>query len=179
MTNADGTSADVCLPFGWEERRTPDDCPYVVNYRTHAPQYKLDSWRKIVYFPSWPAIRLIADVKSDVRVRCEWVFGDNFAAVDALDYGDVSHEWFFCSHEVSNPSYGPFKYSVHDNYARDQSCLWREIRSTSTISNPSAASSASLYVFRHRFLNTYIVSGIYKIVLNEEANLKDLKAVDF
>jgi hypothetical protein len=33
-TNADDTYADVQLPFGWEERLTPDGRPYFVNHHT-------------------------------------------------------------------------------------------------------------------------------------------------
>jgi E3 ubiquitin-protein ligase NEDD4 len=33
-TNADGTYADVRLPLGWEERRTPDGRPYFVDHHT-------------------------------------------------------------------------------------------------------------------------------------------------
>ncbi len=33
-TNADGTYADVRLPVGWEERRTPDGRPYFVDHHT-------------------------------------------------------------------------------------------------------------------------------------------------
>ncbi|KAI9450026.1 hypothetical protein BJY52DRAFT_1215669 [Lactarius psammicola] len=101
-----------------------------------APRYKRDCRRKIAYFRSQPAMRLILDARCDVSVRRGWVLGDSFVAIvrlrpeilrkrsmikfggeDALDYGGVSSEWIFLlSHEMFNPSYGLFENSAHDNY---------------------------------------------------------------
>jgi E3 ubiquitin-protein ligase NEDD4 len=266
-TNADGTYADVRLPLGWEERRTPDGRPYFVDHHTRtttwndprrtsasvsaasnnalanraalgplpsgwemrmtstrriyfvdhntrtttwddprlpstvdadAPQYKRDYRRKVVYFRSQPAMRLVADAKCDVRVRRGWVFEDSFAAImrvrpedlrkrlmvkfegeDALDYGGVSREWFFLlSHEMFNPSYGLFEYSAHDNYTL-------QINPASGV-NPEhldyfkfIGRVLGLAVFHHRFLDAYFVPGFYKMVLNKKVNLKDLEAVDY
>ncbi|KAN0132216.1 hypothetical protein V8E53_009982 [Lactarius tabidus] len=143
-------------------------------------------------------MRLIADAKCDVRVRCGWVFEDSFAAImrvrpedlrkrlmvkfegeDALDYGGVSREWFFLlSHEMFNPSYGLFEYSAHDNYTL-------QINPASGV-NPEHLDYFKfigrvlvLAVFHHRFLDAYFVPGFYKMVLNKKVNLKDLEAVDY
>jgi E3 ubiquitin-protein ligase NEDD4 len=39
-TNADGTYADVRLPLGWEERRTPDGRPYFVDHHTRTTTWQ-------------------------------------------------------------------------------------------------------------------------------------------
>ncbi len=104
----------------WDDPRLPSTVD------ADALRYKDDYRWKIVYFRSQPAMRLIADVKCDVRVRRGWVFEDNFAAImclrledlrkrlmvgfegeDALDHGGVSRERFFLlSHEIFKASYG-------------------------------------------------------------------------
>ena len=113
------------LPSGWEMRMTSTRRVYFVDHTTRtttwddprfptavdadAPQYKRDYRRKVVYFRSQPAMRVVADGKCDVRVRRGWVFEDSFAAImrlkaddlrkrlmvkfegeDGLDYGGVS-----------------------------------------------------------------------------------------
>ncbi|VDB98127.1 unnamed protein product [Peniophora sp. CBMAI 1063] len=263
-TASDGSYADVPLPMGWEERRTPDGRPYFVDHQTRsttwndprrtqaataavpqldraalgplpsgwemrmtstrrvyfvdhntrtttwddprlpssvdadAPQYKRDYRRKVVYFRSQPALRLVNDAKAEVRVRRGWVFEDSFAAVmrlrpedlkkrlmvrfegeDGLDYGGVSREWFFLlSHEMFNPSYGLFEYSAHDNYTL-------QINPASGI-NPEhldyfkfIGRCLGLAIFHHRFLDAYFVPSIYKMILGKKVTLKDLEAVDY
>jgi len=123
-------------------------------------------------------MRLIANAKCDVRVLGGWVFEDSFTATmglqledlrkrlmvkfkgkDALDYGGVSLEWFFISHEMFNPSYGLFDYSTHDNYL--------QIRLASGVNQEhldylrSIGRVVGLAVFHHRFLNAYFVPGSY------------------
>ncbi|KAI0294622.1 hypothetical protein B0F90DRAFT_1890995, partial [Multifurca ochricompacta] len=211
-TNADAALGP--LPSGWEMRMTSTRRIYFVDHNTRttawddprlpsavdadAPQYKRDYRRKVVYFRSQPAMRLIADAKCDVRVRRGWVFEDSFTAVmrlrpedlrkrlmvkfegeDALDYGGVSREWFFLlSHEMFNPSYGLFEYSAHDNYTL-------QINPASGV-NPEhldyfkfIGRVLGLAIFHHRFLDAYFVPGFYKMVLGKKVNLKDLEAVDY
>ena len=43
-TNADGTYADVWLPLGWEEWRTPDGRPYFVDHHTHTTTWNDPCW---------------------------------------------------------------------------------------------------------------------------------------
>jgi len=66
-------------------------CPAAaVTVDMDAPQYKRDYRRKIVYFRSQLAMRLIADTKCDVCVCRGWVFEDNFAAIMRLRSEDRS-----------------------------------------------------------------------------------------
>jgi len=37
----------------------------------------------------------------------------------------------------------------------------------------------SLAVFHHCFLDTYFVSGFYKMVFNKKMNLKDLEVINY
>ncbi|KAI0049149.1 HECT-domain-containing protein [Auriscalpium vulgare] len=261
-TNPDGTYADVPLPMGWEERRTPDGRPYFVDHHTRtttwndprrdtlpqpaaatraalgplpsgwemrmtstqrvyfvdhntrtttwddprmpstvdgdAPQYKRDYRRKVVYFRSQPAMRVVADSKCEVRVRRGWVFEDSFAAVmrlrpedmrkrlmvkfdgeDGLDYGGVAREWFFLlSHEMFNPSYGLFEYSAHDNYTL-------QINPASGV-NPEhldyfkfIGRCLGLAIYHQRFVDAFFVPSFYKMLLAKKVTLKDLEAVDY
>ena len=84
----------------------------------------------VVYFPARPPIRVIAGAKCDMLVPRGMSFEGSFVAImhlwlevlrkrlmvksegeDALDHGDISHEWLFLlSHDVFmfNPSYGLF-----------------------------------------------------------------------
>ena len=34
-------------------------------------------------------------------------------------------------------------------------------------------------MFHHHFLDAYVVTGFYKIVLNNKVNLRDMEAVDY
>jgi E3 ubiquitin-protein ligase NEDD4 len=93
------------LPSGWEMRMTSTRRIYFVDHNTHTttwddprlpatvdadvPQYKCDYRRKIVYFRSQPSMRLVADAKCEVRVRCGWVFEDSLAAIMRLRPEDL------------------------------------------------------------------------------------------
>ncbi|KAI9453799.1 hypothetical protein BJY52DRAFT_1189367 [Lactarius psammicola] len=102
-----------------------------------AVQVRLQYRWKIVYFRSWPAIRLITDPQYDVRAPqsglretsrqasptvdlCKQLMV-KFEDEDAFDHGGISREWFFLLlHEMFNPYCDPFEYSSHDNYAPHQ-----------------------------------------------------------
>ena len=171
----------------WDDPRLPSSVD------ADAPQYKRDYRRKVVYFRSQPALRLVNDAKAEVRVRRGWVFEDSFAAVmrlrpedlkkrlmvrfegeDGLDYGGVSREWFFLlSHEMFNPSYGLFEYSAHDNYTL-------QINPASGV-NPEHLNyfkfigrCLGLAIFHRRFLDAYFIVSFYKMILKKKVTLSDL-----
>ncbi|KAI7126026.1 putative E3 ubiquitin-protein ligase, partial [Hortaea werneckii] len=139
------------LPSGWEMRLTNTARVYFVDHNTktttwddprlpssldqNVPQYKRDFRRKLIYFRSQPALRILSG-QCHVKVRRSHIFEDSYAEImrqspndlkkrlmikfdgeDGLDYGGLSREFFFLlSHEMFNPFYCLFEYSAHDNY---------------------------------------------------------------
>ena len=128
------------LPSGWEMRLTNTARVYFVDHNTktttwddprlpssldqNVPQYKRDFRRKLIYFRSQPALRILSG-QCHVKVRRDHIFEDSYAEImrqnandlkkrlmikfdgeDGLDYGGLSREFLFLlSHEMFNPFY--------------------------------------------------------------------------
>ncbi|KAI4785291.1 E3 ubiquitin-protein ligase pub1, partial [Aureobasidium sp. EXF-8845] len=133
------------LPSGWEMRLTNTARVYFVDHNTktttwddprlpssldqNVPQYKRDFRRKLIYFRSQPALRILSG-QCHVKIRRSHIFEDSYAEImrqspsdlkkrlmikfdgeDGLDYGGLSREFFFLlSHEMFNPFYCLFEY---------------------------------------------------------------------
>lgn len=114
------------LPSGWEMRLTNTARVYFVDHNTktttwddprlpssldqNVPQYKRDFRRKLIYFRSQPALRILSG-QCHVKVRREHIFEDSYAEImrqnpnelkkrlmikfdgeDGLDYGGLSRQ---------------------------------------------------------------------------------------
>lgn len=200
------------LPSGWEMRLTNTARVYFVDHNTktttwddprlpssldqNVPQYKRDFRRKLIYFRSQPAMRILSG-QCHIKVRRAHIFEDSFAEIsrqsatdlkkrlmikfdgeDGLDYGGLSREFFFLlSHEMFNPFYCLFEYSAHDNYTL-------QINPHSGI-NPEHLNYfkfigrvVGLAIFHRRFLDAFFIGALYKMVLNKPVNLADMEGVD-
>ncbi|ODQ65142.1 HECT-domain-containing protein [Nadsonia fulvescens var. elongata DSM 6958] len=200
------------LPSGWEMRLTNTARVYFVDHNTktttwddprlpssldqNVPQYKRDFRRKLIYFRSQPALRILPG-QCHVKVRRDKIFEDSYQEVmrqtpedlkkrlmikfdgeEGLDYGGVSREYFFLlSHEMFNPFYGLFEYSAHDNYTL-------QINPRSGI-NPEHLNYfkfigriVGLAVFHRRFLDAFFIGAFYKMMLNKRVFLDDMEGVD-
>ncbi|KAI9889943.1 MAG: hypothetical protein M1814_004666 [Vezdaea aestivalis] len=200
------------LPSGWEMRLTNTARVYFVDHNTKTttwddprlpssldqgvPQYKRDFRRKLIYFRSQPALRILAG-QCHVKVRRAHIFEDSYAQImqqnpndlkkrlmikfdgeDGLDYGGLSREFFFLlSHEMFNPFYCLFEYSAHDNYTL-------QINPHSGI-NPEHLNYfkfigrvVGLAIFHRRFLDAFFIGAFYKMVLKKKVTLADMEGVD-
>lgn len=200
------------LPSGWEMRLTNTARVYFVDHNTktttwddprlpssldqNVPQYKRDFRRKLIYFRSQPALRILSG-QCHVKVRREHIFEDSYAEImrqnandlkkrlmikfdgeDGLDYGGLSREFFFLlSHEMFNPFYCLFEYSAHDNYTL-------QINPHSGI-NPEHLNYfkfigrvVGLAIFHRRFLDAFFIGAFYKMILRKKVNLADMEGVD-
>ncbi|KAG6039839.1 NEDD4 E3 ubiquitin-protein ligase [Claviceps citrina] len=200
------------LPSGWEMRLTNTARVYFVDHNTktttwddprlpssldqNVPQYKRDFRRKLIYFRSQPAMRILSG-QCHIKVRREHIFEDSFAEItrqsatdlkkrlmikfdgeDGLDYGGLSREFFFLlSHEMFNPFYCLFEYSAHDNYTL-------QINPHSGI-NPEHLNYfkfigrvVGLAIFHRRFLDAFFIGALYKMVLGKAVALADMEGVD-
>ncbi|QUC20605.1 uncharacterized protein UV8b_04846 [Ustilaginoidea virens] len=200
------------LPSGWEMRLTHTARVYFVDHNTktttwddprlpssldqNVPQYKRDFRRKLIYFRSQPAMRILSG-QCHIKVRREHIFEDSFAEItrqsatdlkkrlmikfdgeDGLDYGGLSREFFFLlSHEMFNPFYCLFEYSAHDNYTL-------QINPHSGI-NPEHLNYfkfigrvVGLAIFHRRFLDAFFIGALYKMVLGKAVALADMEGVD-
>ncbi|KAI1876296.1 hypothetical protein JX265_002130 [Neoarthrinium moseri] len=200
------------LPSGWEMRLTNTARVYFVDHNTktttwddprlpssldqNVPQYKRDFRRKLIYFRSQPAMRILSG-QCHIKVRRSHIFEDSFAEIsrqsatdlkkrlmikfdgeDGLDYGGLSREFFFLlSHEMFNPFYCLFEYSAHDNYTL-------QINPHSGI-NPEHLNYfkfigrvVGLAIFHRRFLDAFFIGALYKMVLGKPVNLADMEGVD-
>ncbi|KAL8739001.1 MAG: hypothetical protein Q9181_000283 [Wetmoreana brouardii] len=200
------------LPSGWEMRLTNTARVYFVDHNTktttwddprlpssldqNVPQYKRDFRRKLIYFRSQPALRILSG-QCHVKVRRGHIFEDSYAEImrqnandlkkrlmikfdgeDGLDYGGLSREFFFLlSHEMFNPFYCLFEYSAHDNYTL-------QINPHSGI-NPEHLNYfkfigrvVGLAIFHRRFLDAFFVGALYKMILRKKVTLADLEGVD-
>ena len=200
------------LPSGWEMRLTNTARVYFVDHNTktttwddprlpssldqNVPQYKRDFRRKLIYFRSQPALRILSG-QCHVKVRRSHIFEDSYAEImrqsatdlkkrlmikfdgeDGLDYGGLSREFFFLlSHEMFNPFYCLFEYSAHDNYTL-------QINPHSGI-NPEHLNYfkfigrvVGLAIFHRRFLDAFFVGALYKMMLNKAVALSDMEGVD-
>ncbi|KAL8968533.1 MAG: hypothetical protein Q9183_002420 [Haloplaca sp. 2 TL-2023] len=200
------------LPSGWEMRLTNTARVYFVDHNTktttwddprlpssldqNVPQYKRDFRRKLIYFRSQPALRILSG-QCHVKVRRGHIFEDSYAEImrqnasdlkkrlmikfdgeDGLDYGGLSREFFFLlSHEMFNPFYCLFEYSAHDNYTL-------QINPHSGI-NPEHLNYfkfigrvVGLAIFHRRFLDAFFIGAFYKMVLRKKVTLQDLEGVD-
>ena len=116
------------LPSGWEMRLTNTARVYFVDHNTktttwddprlpssldqNVPQYKRDFRRKLIYFRSQPALRILSG-QCHVKVRRDHIFEDSYAEImrqnatdlkkrlmikfdgeDGLDYGGLSRQVF-------------------------------------------------------------------------------------
>jgi E3 ubiquitin-protein ligase NEDD4 len=210
--NAQRLSAMGPLPSGWEMRLANTSRVYFVDHNTktttwddprlpssldqNVPQYKRDFRRKLVYFRSQPALRILPG-QCHIKVRRDCLLEDSFREVmrqtpedlkkrlmikfegeEGLDYGGVSREFFQqLSHEVFNPAYGLFKYASSDNYTL-------QINPNSNI-NPEhlnyfkfVGRVVGLAVFHRRFLDAFFVGAMYKMMLRKKIVLQDLESVD-
>ncbi|KAG2133811.1 uncharacterized protein EDB93DRAFT_1173568 [Suillus bovinus] len=174
----------------WDDPRLPS------NLDSNAPQYKRDYRRKVIYFRSQPAMNL-KEGKCELKLRRSRVLDDSFAAVmrmsgnelkrrlvikfegeDGLDYGGVSREWFFLvSHEIFNPSYGLFQYSVHNNYTLQMNWM-SGINPEHLMYFKFIGRCLGLAIFHRRFLDAYFVPSFYKIILGKKSTLADLEGID-
>ncbi|KIH88107.1 E3 ubiquitin-protein ligase NEDD4 [Sporothrix brasiliensis 5110] len=200
------------LPSGWEMRLTNTARVYFVDHNTktttwddprlpssldqNVPQYKRDFRRKLIYFRSQPAMRILSG-QCHIKVRRSHIFEDSFAEItrqtphdlkkrlmikfdgeDGLDYGGLSREFFFLlSHEMFNPFYCLFEYSAHDNYTL-------QINPHSGI-NPEHLNYfkfigrvVGLAIFHRRFLDAFFIGALYKMVLGKMVVLADMEGVD-
>ena len=200
------------LPSGWEMRLTNTARVYFVDHNTktttwddprlpssldqNVPQYKRDFRRKLIYFRSQPAMRILSG-QCHIKVRRSHIFEDSFAEIsrqsatdlkkrlmikfdgeDGLDYGGLSREFFFLlSHEMFNPFYCLFEYSAHDNYTL-------QINPHSGI-NPEHLNYfkfigrvVGLAIFHRRFLDAFFIGALYKMLLAKPVNLADMEGVD-
>lgn len=200
------------LPSGWEMRLTNTARVYFVDHNTktttwddprlpssldqNVPQYKRDFRRKLIYFRSQPAMRILSG-QCHIKVRRSHIFEDSFAEItrqsatdlkkrlmikfdgeDGLDYGGLSREFFFLlSHEMFNPFYCLFEYSAHDNYTL-------QINPHSGI-NPEHLNYfkfigrvVGLAIFHRRFLDAFFIGALYKMVLAKAVTLADMEGVD-
>lgn len=200
------------LPSGWEMRLTNTARVYFVDHNTktttwddprlpssldqNVPQYKRDFRRKLIYFRSQPALRILSG-QCHVKVRRSHIFEDSYAEImrqsatdlkkrlmirfdgeEGLDYGGVSREFFFLlSHEMFNPFYCLFEYSAHDNYTL-------QINPHSGI-NPEHLNYfkfigrvVGLAIFHRRFLDAFFIGALYKMMLNKAVVLSDMEGVD-
>lgn len=200
------------LPSGWEMRLTNTARVYFVDHNTktttwddprlpssldqNVPQYKRDFRRKVIYFRSQPALRILPG-QCHIKVRRDHIFEDSYQEImrqtpedlkkrlmikfdgeEGLDYGGVSREFFFLlSHEMFNPFYCLFEYSAHDNYTL-------QINPNSNI-NPEHLNYfkfigrvVGLGVFHRRFLDAFFVGALYKMMLHKKVILQDMEGVD-
>lgn len=200
------------LPSGWEMRLTNTARVYFVDHNTktttwddprlpssldqNVPQYKRDFRRKLIYFRSQPAMRILSG-QCHIKVRRSHIFEDSFAEItrqsatdlkkrlmikfdgeDGLDYGGLSREFFFLlSHEMFNPFYCLFEYSAHDNYTL-------QINPHSGI-NPEHLNYfkfigrvVGLAIFHRRFLDAFFIGALYKMMLSKAVALADMEGVD-
>ncbi|RMX85745.1 hypothetical protein D0869_03589 [Hortaea werneckii] len=200
------------LPSGWEMRLTNTARVYFVDHNTktttwddprlpssldqNVPQYKRDFRRKLIYFRSQPALRILSG-QCHVKVRRSHIFEDSYAEImrqspndlkkrlmikfdgeDGLDYGGLSREFFFLlSHEMFNPFYCLFEYSAHDNYTL-------QINPHSGI-NPEhlgyfkfIGRVVGLAIFHRRFLDAFFIGAFYKMILKKRVTLQDMEGVD-
>jgi E3 ubiquitin-protein ligase NEDD4 len=200
------------LPSGWEMRLTNTARVYFVDHNTktttwddprlpssldqNVPQYKRDFRRKLIYFRSQPALRILSG-QCHVKVRRTHIFEDSYAEImrqspsdlkkrlmikfdgeDGLDYGGLSREFFFLlSHEMFNPFYCLFEYSAIDNYTL-------QINPHSSI-NPEhlgyfkfIGRVVGLAIFHRRFLDAFFIGALYKMVLRKKVSLADMEGVD-
>ena len=200
------------LPSGWEMRLTNTARVYFVDHNTktttwddprlpssldqNVPQYKRDFRRKVIYFRSQPALRILPG-QCHIKVRRKNIFEDAYQEImrqtpedlkkrlmikfdgeEGLDYGGVSREFFFLlSHEMFNPFYCLFEYSAHDNYTI-------QINPNSGI-NPEHLNYfkfigrvVGLGVFHRRFLDAFFVGALYKMMLRKKVMLQDMEGVD-
>ncbi|CAL5873477.1 uncharacterized protein PFLUO_LOCUS7756 [Penicillium psychrofluorescens] len=200
------------LPSGWEMRLTNTARVYFVDHNTKTttwddprlpssldqgvPQYKRDFRRKLIYFRSQPALRILTG-QCHVKVRRNNIFEDSYAEImrqsasdlkkrlmikfdgeDGLDYGGLSREFFFLlSHEMFNPFYCLFEYSAHDNYTL-------QINPHSGV-NPEHLNYfkfigrvVGLAIFHRRFLDSFFIGAFYKMMLRKKVTLQDMEGVD-
>ncbi|KAF2155560.1 putative E3 ubiquitin-protein ligase hula [Myriangium duriaei CBS 260.36] len=200
------------LPSGWEMRLTNTARVYFVDHNTktttwddprlpssldqNVPQYKRDFRRKLIYFRSQPALRILSG-QCHVKIRRSHIFEDSYAEImrqspndlkkrlmikfdgeDGLDYGGLSREFFFLlSHEMFNPFYCLFEYSAHDNYTL-------QINPHSGI-NPEhlgyfkfIGRVVGLAIFHRRFLDSFFIGAFYKMILKKKVALQDMEGVD-
>ncbi|KAK5947146.1 hypothetical protein PMZ80_001293 [Knufia obscura] len=200
------------LPSGWEMRLTNTARVYFVDHNTKTttwddprlpssldqgvPQYKRDFRRKLIYFRSQPALRILSG-QCHVKVRRGAIFEDSYAEImrqsatdlkkrlmikfdgeDGLDYGGLSREFFFLlSHEMFNPFYCLFEYSAHDNYTL-------QINPHSGI-NPEHLNYfkfigrvVGLAIFHRRFLDSFFIGAFYKMMLRKKVTINDMEGVD-
>ncbi|OBT42827.1 E3 ubiquitin-protein ligase hulA [Pseudogymnoascus sp. WSF 3629] len=200
------------LPSGWEMRLTNTARVYFVDHNTktttwddprlpssldqNVPQYKRDFRRKLIYFRSQPALRILSG-QCHIKARRSHIFEDSYAEImrqsatdlkkrlmikfegeDGLDYGGVSREFFFLlSHEMFNPFYCLFEYSAHDNYTL-------QINPHSGI-NPEHLNYfkfigrvVGLAIFHRRFLDAFFIGALYKMMLHKPVSLQDMEGVD-
>ncbi|CCK69968.1 NEDD4 family E3 ubiquitin-protein ligase KNAG_0D02180 [Huiozyma naganishii CBS 8797] len=200
------------LPSGWEMRLTNTARVYFVDHNTktttwddprlpssldqNVPQYKRDFRRKVIYFRSQPALRILPG-QCHIKVRRNNIFEDAYQEImrqtpedlkkrlmikfdgeEGLDYGGVSREFFFLlSHEMFNPFYCLFEYSAHDNYTI-------QINPNSGI-NPEHLNYfkfigrvVGLGVFHRRFLDAFFVGALYKMMLRKKVVIQDMEGVD-
>ncbi|KAI9734968.1 MAG: hypothetical protein M1834_002050 [Cirrosporium novae-zelandiae] len=200
------------LPSGWEMRLTNTARVYFVDHNTktttwddprlpssldqNVPQYKRDFRRKLIYFRSQPALRILSG-QCHIKVRRSQIFDDSYAEImrqsatdlkkrlmikfdgeDGLDYGGLSREFFFLlSHEMFNPFYCLFEYSAHDNYTL-------QINPHSGV-NPEhldyfkfIGRVVGLAIFHRRFLDAFFIGAFYKMILRKKVTLQDMEGVD-
>lgn len=200
------------LPSGWEMRLTNTARVYFVDHNTktttwddprlpssldqNVPQYKRDFRRKLIYFRSQPALRILPG-QCHIKVRRDHIFEDSYQEImrqspqdlkkrlmikfdgeEGLDYGGVSREFFFLlSHEMFNPFYCLFEYSAHDNYTL-------QINPHSGI-NPEHLNyfkfigrCVGLAIFHRRFLDAFFIGAFYKMILRKKVVLADMDGVD-
>ncbi|XBW37541.1 hypothetical protein QEN19_003121 [Hanseniaspora menglaensis] len=200
------------LPSGWEMRLTNTARIYFVDHNTktttwddprlpssldqNVPQYKRDFRRKVIYFRSQPALRILPG-QCLIKVQRSNIFEDAYQEImrqspedlkkrlmiefdgeEGVDYGGVSREFFFLlSHEMFNPVYCLFEYSSHDNYTI-------QINPNSGI-NPEHLNYfkfigrvVGLGVFHRRFLDAFFIGALYKMLLKKKVGLQDMESVD-
>ncbi|KAI9467185.1 hypothetical protein BJY52DRAFT_1208652 [Lactarius psammicola] len=156
ITNADGTYADVRLPFRWEERLRVRQLGLTLGGRGDGDE----------------------DDDRTREPRRGWVFEDSLrqSCVSELDYGGVFPEW--CSPPLARDNYGLFEYSARENYTL-QTNLVSPVKPEHLDYFKFIGRILVLPYIPLPVPQCYFMTGFYKMVLDKKVNLKDLEAVDY
>ncbi|KAI5480937.1 putative e3 ubiquitin-protein ligase hula protein [Pseudohyphozyma bogoriensis] len=172
----------------WDDPRMPSDAGI--------DQSKRDFRRKLVYFRSQPAQRVL-NGECRITVRREHLFEDAFAEVmkhpaselkkrlmitfkgeEGLDYGGVSREFFFLlSHAIFDPSFCLFENTNKGNYTL--------MFNPNSGVNPEhldyfnfIGRAVGLAIFHRRFIDAHFAPSIYKLILGKDVGVEEMALID-
>jgi len=125
------------------------------------------------------SFRIIMSLTPDELIKMRSRLWVKFENEPGLDYGGVSKEWFSeVSKELLNPYYGLFEYSAIDNYTlqinpNSEVCVDNHLEYFRFLGR-----LAGMAALHKRLLNGFFIKPFYKVLLQEEVNLKDMEQVD-